>query len=149
MDKNNNFDERQLWIRGEAFKHGLLFMGFLLLLDAFLKSDIVTPEGINLVEGMWGNILIIVLTTTLCEIELILRGALDFDNRINRITMYVFAGLGAFLFIWGGTELLLSRDSLLAGKSLSGDGAELLMAICWLIWGIVGIMKIKTMKYED
>lgn len=39
-----NLDERQLWIRGEAYKHGLMLLGFLLLLDAFLKGGVLTDR---------------------------------------------------------------------------------------------------------
>lgn len=143
MDRYNNMDERQLWIRGEAFKHGLLFMGAFLLLEAFTKSN-----GITLVEGMWGNILIIVLTTTLCQLEVMLRGAYDFEYRFNYGVIWMFLIIGGVLLVLSVFELM-SGEALVTETSLSQKGAELIMSICWLSIGFIGVIKAKQEKLKN
>jgi hypothetical protein len=149
MRNDCSFDERQQWLRAEAMKHGLLFMGLMILLDAFLKSDIITSEGITLVEGMWGNILIVVLTITICQIEMILRGAINLDDRRNRIMNYFYTVIGIVLLVWITLEHFISGTPLFHLKTLTGDGTELFMSICWLLIGITGIIKSRQPGYEE
>lgn len=146
---NCNLDERQLWIRGDAFKHGLMLLGFLLLLDAFLKGGVLTEEGFTLVEGMWGNILFIVITVSVCEIEMILREAIDLENKSNIFMIFAFLAIGTLLLIMGSIEIITQNDIIIQKGSLTADGAELLMSICWIFIGVIGILKMKRMKAEE
>lgn len=147
--RNCDLDERQLWLRGEAFKHGFVLMGALVLIDAFLKSDIITPTGITLVEGMWGNILIIVLTTGFCMLEMILRGAMDLEVGAN-YRMILFLGIvGGVLIIWGLVDVFIKHEVLFTQTSLSERGAQFLMDFMWFSVGITGIIKKRKIKYEE
>ena len=67
--ENESFDERQLQIRGDIFKHGFLTAGALVLFNAFLQG-----EGIGWANGFQQNILILVLAVTVVSVEFHLRG---------------------------------------------------------------------------
>jgi membrane protein CcdC involved in cytochrome C biogenesis len=67
--EKEKFDERQLQIRGDIFKHGFLAAGALMLFNAFLHG-----EGIEWADGVQQNILMLILTITVVSIEFHLRG---------------------------------------------------------------------------
>lgn len=144
MRMNIKLDERQLYLRGNAFKHGFILMGLLLLFDAFFKS-----EGITLVEGMWGNILIVLLAAAICEIELIIKGALDFEDRSNTIPLLIIGILGFVLLIWDIIELFVYDYRLFIDNTLSKHGAMLLINITWIAVAIIFIIKKRSLDYTD
>jgi ABC-type sugar transport system permease subunit len=144
MKKNCNFDERQLFIRGEAFKHGLIVMGLATLIDAFLKDN-----NIILVEGMWGNILMIAFTIAFIYTEMIFRNAINYDDkRMNRF--FILLGCCALLILNLAIRSVV-RDGIVINHSciLSKGIADLIMAILWLWIGIAFCIKKHNTKYEE
>lgn len=145
----DNFDERQLYLRGNAFKHGFIFMSILLFLSAFIKSVILNDNSASLVEGMWGNILIIMLSAAICEIELILRDAIDFENQLNGFVIYLLGILGFILIIWGGIDLIISKGSIIMDYTLTEDGARLIINLAWVIVGLIYVIMKRRTKYTE
>lgn len=134
----NEFDERQLYLRGKIFRNGFIILLIYLLADAFMKSN-----GINPIEGMWGNILIIVGASSYCMIDMIIRGAVDLEKRNNGAIFVVLGILGAALFIWGVIDFLIKQQSFFDNRSLSQYGARLIIDLFYIIVGVVYICKLK------
>ena len=61
--EKKKFDERQLQIRGDIFKHGFLAAGTLMLFNAFLQG-----EGIEWANGFQQNILMLIFIVTVVSI---------------------------------------------------------------------------------
>lgn len=137
------YDERQLWIRGEVFKHCLFLMGFLILLNTFLIDN-----NITLVEGIWANILIISITTSLGSIEMILKNGINFDDKRTGIA-FLIIGLCGLIIIILNLSHLVSGDKIITNDQLTKNGAFLLMAILYAVIPVVYFMKYKENKNED
>lgn len=130
--KQSNFDERQLWLRGEVFKHSLLLMGFLLLLNTFLIDN-----GIILVEGIWANILIISVTSSFANIEMALNGAINFDDK--RMTLFsAMMGIPGFIVL---VLHFIEGESIIMNNQLSKNGAFLIMSIFFIAIPIAYFIK--------
>lgn len=81
---SNQFDERQLKIRGDIYKRGFTYVIVLLLINAFLED-----EGIQWADGLASNILIALLPITLCTNEMIVRDVY-FTKRRQYLIMGMF-----------------------------------------------------------
>ena len=68
MKKRTELDERQLWQRGNVFKHAFVFLIAALALEALCKAF-----GVAWAQGPWEAILIIWASVALCWWEFILR----------------------------------------------------------------------------
>lgn len=101
--------------------------------------------GINFVEGMWGNILIIVGASAYCMIDMILRGVTDLEQKANRIFYGILGVLGLVLLIWGIAELVINDYSLISGRSLSEHGARLLINSAWVLVGAAYVYKVRCL----
>lgn len=145
----DKFDERQLYLRGNAFKHGFIFLASLLFLSAFVKSVILDNESAVFVEGAWGNILIVVISAAVCMIELIVRDAMDYENSYNNFIIYVLGILGFVLIIWGIIDLAISKGGIFSGYTLTGEGAKLIMNLIWIIVAVIYAFKKRKVKYSD
>jgi hypothetical protein len=67
--KMNKLDERQLWLRGQIFKHCLFLMGGLLFFKVLFSAyDVI------LIDPDWADIFIIVVTMTAGVFEKAFRG---------------------------------------------------------------------------
>lgn len=138
---NNGFDERQLWLRGQVFKHSLLFMGALLLLDILLGQF-----GLSLASDRgWGHVLVIALTTAFCWDDLILREAVNFDDKSTRSCCMILGAVGLFLLVWGCVHVLLGA-AVLDGHALSEEGVRMVMALGWLSVGVCYPLKVRQMR---
>jgi uncharacterized membrane protein len=144
MSKNYDLDERQLFIRGEAFKHGLLFMGLVILIDACLKDN-----NIILVEGMWGNILLIVATSTIIYTEMIFRNAINYEDKRMSFVLMLLGCVGLVLLIYGTIELLRAENPTNKSYFISKPIADLIMALLWFWIGSASLLKKHATKYEE
>ena len=68
MKKRTELDERQLWQRGNVFKHAFVFLIAALALEALCKA-----LGVTWAQGPWEAILLIWGSVALCWWEFILR----------------------------------------------------------------------------
>lgn len=138
----NELDERQLYLRGKIFRNIIVIFIVYLLVDALLES-----QGITLVEGIWGNITIVVLTSAYGIIAMILKDVVDLDERSNRFLYGVFGVIGLFLFVmWIIEGVVLQEISFLNGGSISQEGARFLFSIAWIIIGISFVYKLRSAK---
>lgn len=140
----NKLDERQLYLRGNAFRNGFTLMILLLFVDAFLKSS-----GITLVEGMWSNILIIIIPSAFCIVQMITNDTFDLDDKSTIFFLKLLGVLGVILFIWGIIGYFVQGDSLMVNHSLSEKGAFLVMDIGWMSIGIAYLIKARKSKKLD
>lgn len=137
MRSKESLDERQLMIRGNAFKYGFFTLLVLLAAEAFLTGVC----GLAVMEGIWGNVLIIVAGAIAAASSMLRRGYYDFDRRENRLIWYVFAAGGLFLALLSLLDLA-KGDFTLAGPALiSDDAIHALIALGWLYLGGLGIAK--------
>lgn len=139
-----NMDERQLFIRGEAFKHGLLFMGIFVVVDAFLVD-----HHIHLVEGMWGNILLLALTSCVIYTEMIFRNAISYEDK-RSVRLLSFLGcVGLILLVWGMIDILCDGIFLSNDYIIPKNIAELAMSVLWLWLGISFWVRKSRIRYGD
>jgi hypothetical protein len=118
--KRKEFDERQLWIRGNIFKHMVFFMGGLLLLNAGLAG-----EGIAWADGFSANLLLFAVPLAAGSVEMILRGVY-FTGNAGRLALTALLGVSSL------TALLLS----LSGGALI-DGGQLTERGCGAAVGLL------------
>lgn len=140
----NEFDERQLLLRGNVFKHGFIFLIITLFFISFLEN-----YQIMIVEGMWDNILIICIAATICLIEMTVLEVFDLYNAKYRRMLILLGILGCVTLIWHIVEFVLNEYSFLSGQFLSKDGAMTIMSLGWSIVGLVYLIKRHTMKYDE
>ena len=114
--ENENFDERQLQIRGDIFKHGFLTAGALLLLNAFLQG-----EGIGWANGFQQNILILVLAVTVVSVEFHLRGVY-FGKAGRRAAFIAIFGLCSVFLLALPMIHFLQGGAFVSGSMLSDNG---------------------------
>ncbi len=125
---DDGLDERQLLLRGNVYKHSLILMMALLLIDGFLRD-----EGMVWAQGMWGNILIFWAGMGLALVEFILRDILPRSRRQN--SLYIFLGLcGLVLAVLIGTSIFIENGAL----NTRGAGliqAAVMLGVCLLFIG--------------
>ena len=80
----HEFDERQLQIRGDIFKHGFLAAMLLLMLNALLNDF-----GIIWASGFQQNVLIMLMIVTVISVESHIRGV--FFGRNIKSMIFLFA----------------------------------------------------------
>jgi hypothetical protein len=137
------FDERQLQIRKNIFKHGLFIAIGALLLNAFLND-----RGIIWANTLHQNILIVVLIITAVSVELHVRNVY-FGSGIPRVPM-----LGAI----GGCALILAVFScidfaqgatFIANGSLTNEGARVIYCVMFLTNATCGIIQYLRIKRAE
>ena len=140
---NGEMDERQMFLRGKAFFHALIIAVILIFADGFFRDD-----GINLVQGMWGNNLLVVLITAVIFTELLLKNAFDFDSRRGMAVLTLLGVVGGVLLVWGVGDVLRDGFGFGAGYLIPKSIAELAMAAGWLWIGVLYWVKVGRAKKE-
>ena len=103
MKKRTELDERQLWQRGNVFKHAFVFLIAALALEALCKA-----LGVTWAQGPWEAILLIWGSVALCWWEFILRDI----NPMGRIQKTFFFAMG----LCGLCMVVMELASLAAGR---------------------------------
>jgi hypothetical protein len=93
MTRPQKYDERQLTIRGQAFRHGFALLAGLVLLDGWLGE-----ENIVWASPFWSAILIVMIPAMVSTVELILRGAYGGAREDNAT---------GFLKLWGALSVVV------------------------------------------
>lgn len=138
---NNRLDERQLYMRGTTFRNGFVILVIYLLFEAFLQSN-----EVNLVQGMWGNILIVVIVSAYCAIDMLLREVVDLENRFNQIPYGFLGVVGLVIFVLGLVGLVTGQDNFIANNSLSEQGARFLISVAWTLVGATWLFKMRKIR---
>ena len=106
MLNKTSLDERQLWQRGNVFKHAFVFLIVALALEALCKSF-----GITWAQGPWEAILLIWGSVALCWWEFILRG-IDPMGRSQKTFFFARGLCGVFIVLMELASLAAGRGAL-------------------------------------
>lgn len=135
MKKRTELDERQLWQRGNVFKHAFVFLLAALALEALCKAF-----GITWAEGPWEAILLIWGSVALCWWEFILRDI----NPMGRSQKTFFFAMGLCMVVMELVSLAAGRDLLLEEAMLTSAGATTLTGC--LMASILGVYLAKSFR---
>lgn len=117
MKKRTELDERQLWQRGNVFKHAFVFLIAALALEALCKA-----LGVTWAQGPWEAILLIWGSVALCWWEFILRDISPMGR--SQKTFFFAMGLcGLCMVVMELASLAAGRGPLLEEGMLTSAGA--------------------------
>ena len=131
-----SLDERQLWLRGNVFKHAFVFLIVALALEALCKA-----LGVTWAQGPWEAILLIWASVALCWWEFILRD-INPMGRSQKPFFFAMGLCGVFIVVMEVASLASGRRPLLEGGMLTNSGATALIG-CFMA-SILGAHLAKT-----
>jgi hypothetical protein len=133
--KKEPFDERQLQIRKNIFKHGFFVAIGALLLNAFL-NDI----GIVWANALHQNILILVMIITVVSVEFHAHNVY-FERNIPRAPMLgAIGGCALILAVFSGIHFAYGA-TFIANGSLTDEGAMVIYCVMFLVNTSYGIIQ--------
>ncbi|WP_238881872.1 hypothetical protein [Clostridium sp. YIM B02551] len=147
MRDNCEFDERQLWLRGNVFKHIVIIMGVLLLLDAFLKSS-----DIYWADEMYSNIIILIFATMVGSVEMIIQDVYLGKRNNSKIIIGLMGLSGTVGFVLTVFELISGKSKFLLNGQLTNSGSGFIIDLCILTIVITYIIKSnynKKLEFEE
>ena len=118
MRKRTELDERQLWQRGNVFKHAFVFLLAALALEALCKAF-----GITWAEGPWEAVLLIWASVALCWWEFILRDIYPM-GRSQKGFFFAMGLCGVCIVVMELASLAAGRGPLLEEGALTSAGAN-------------------------
>ena len=137
--KKEQLDERQLLIRGDAYKFGFLTLVILLAVNAFFTGLMETP----LFDGMWGYVFMILAGTIVACLYMLRHAYYDFDQPEDRRMWYVFAACGLISGALSLIEIAQGRFQWQSAAVISEDVFHLLSACGWTLLGGYGIIQMR------
>lgn len=117
MKKRTELDERQLWQRGNVFKHAFVFLIAALALEALCKA-----LGVTWAQGPWEAILLIWGSVALCWWEFILRD-INPMGRSQKTFFFAMGLCGLSMVVMELASLAAGRGPLLEEGTLTSGGA--------------------------
>ena len=135
-----NLDERQLMIRGDAFKYGFLTLIGLLTVNAFFTGVMELP----LLEGMWSSIFMIIVGTIVACLYMLRHAYYDFDQPENRRMWGIFALCGLLSGALSVIEMYQGRFEWQSTALISEDVFHLLSACGWSFLGLYGLAQVRA-----
>lgn len=117
MKKRTELDERQLWQRGNVFKHAFVFLIAALALEALCKA-----LGVTWAQGPWEAILLIWGSVALCWWEFILRD-INPMGRSQKTFFFAMGLCGLSMVVMELASLAAGRGPLLEEGMLTSAGA--------------------------
>ncbi|MDR1131773.1 MAG: hypothetical protein LBL15_05090 [Oscillospiraceae bacterium] len=142
MNKNQ-FDERQLKIRGQVFFHGLISALALVLFNAFLQDD-----GMIWASPFYQNLLIFMAVVTVVSIDAILRGVY-FGQRKRPWLQIGFFGILSVVLTGFCLRDLLQGAALTENAGLTGKGASLVFDSMFVAITLIGAIKALAEKHKN
>lgn len=137
--KKEQLDERQLLIRGDAYKYGFLTLVTLLLVNAFMTGVM----EVTLLDGMWSYIFMILAGTLVACVYMLRHSYYDFDQPGDRRMWYVFAACGLMSGVLSVSKILQGRFEWHSAALISEDVFHLLSACGWTLLGLYGILQMR------
>jgi len=134
--KMENFDERQLQIRGDIFKHGFLLAVALMLINAFLQS-----EGIDWADGFQQNIIMLFLVITVVSVEFHLHGVY-FGKRGRRNAFIAIFGLCSIVLLVLSVIHFAQGEIFAAGYRLTDNGFHFTIGLMCFINTICALIQV-------
>ncbi len=117
MKKRTELDERQLWQRGNVFKHAFVFLIAALALEALCKAF-----GVAWAQGPWEAILLIWGSVAVCWWEFILRD-INPMGRSQKTFFFAMGLCGLCMVVMELASLAAGRGPLLEEGMLTSAGA--------------------------
>ena len=117
MKQRTELDERQLWQRGNVFKHAFVFLIAALALEALCKA-----LGVTWAQGPWEAILLIWGSVALCWWEFILRD-INPMGRSQKTFFFAMGLCGLCMVVMELASLAAGRGPLLEEGTLTSGGA--------------------------
>ncbi|MBQ2700262.1 MAG: hypothetical protein IJF65_03795 [Clostridia bacterium] len=139
--EKENLDERQLLIRGDAYKYGFLTLVTLLIINAFA----IGVMEMALFDGMWGYVFMILVGTIVACLYMLRHAYYDFDQPGDRRMWYVFTVCGLMSGALSVIEMVQGRFEWQSAALISEDIFHLLSACGWTLLGLYGVYK--TRRY--
>lgn len=137
-----DFDERQNWIRGDIYKHVIIYMAIMLLVDAFLSD-----YGIIWAEGRYSSIIILYLPVMAGLAEMFLKDVYIPGCRGRNDFIFGFMGiLSVSQLIWTIKDMISQKIGMMEGNHLSDSGAVLVLNIPATIVFLIFIYKYRNNK---
>ena len=134
FNKKGEFDERQLWIRGNIFKHMFLIAAFLLLSNACLvKLDIIWADG------FYSNLIILFAAVAVGSIEMIFREV--YFQTPGQQWIIGIIGLSPVLLFVMNIIHLISGEKFISNGALTEAGGSLIYSVLLLSISIGWIIK--------
>ena len=137
--KKENLDERQLLIRGDAFKYGFLTLIALLSINAFFVGVLEIP----LMEGMWGSVFQVIAGTIVACLYMLRHSYYDFDQPENCHMWVVFTVCGVLSGVLSLMEMAQGRFEWQSAALISEDVFHLLSACGWSFLGLYGLWQVR------
>jgi hypothetical protein len=136
MKITENYDERQMQIRGKVYKHGFVAALLLLLADGLLtRYDI-----------MWSNqlskyFLMIMLLISYVDIEFIFRGVQFGKKDSRKIWIGVFGLIGS-LVVAGTILTPVDGEKIIEDNMLSQTGIAFIVGLLFMLRSVCAIIQI-------
>ncbi len=141
--EKEEFDERQIEIRKNIFKHGFLVTIITLLLNAFLNS-----HGIAWASAFHQNILIVMLSITVVSIEFHIRDVY-FGRGISRTPILgIMSFCAIVLAVLSGTHFAKGA-TFVANGGLTNDGVGVIFCVMALASCVCGIVQSLRSKQAE
>jgi hypothetical protein len=141
MKENCKFDERQLWGRGEVYKHMILVMGGLLILDGILKDGGVIWAG-----SFDSSMIILMISGMVGSVEMICRNVYMSRGNQNKWVVYLMGIISTISLVRIVIELIFQKYSLIASSQLNDKGFLFVIDVCMLVIFVVFIIKSANTK---
>ena len=141
--ERNQFDERQLQIRGNIFKHGFLAAIAALLINAFLQG-----EGIVWARPFDQNILIIVLILTVFSAESHIHGVFFGKSKQRVMVITLLGSCALILTVISGIHFVGGARFAVDG-GLTSEGVFMVHGMLFLLNTVCSVIQlIKEKKSE-
>jgi hypothetical protein len=140
-------DELQLLKRGNIFKHGLLILGSLILLNSFLENN-----NIFVLNEKWSASLIVLVTVAICGIEMICFDIYPLTEKRQKLLIYFVGLFGVVSIIVSIFEMLNEQVSFIHNRQITDTGVGILFGGIFISITVAYIVKSyynTKQKYED
>ncbi|MDR1992576.1 MAG: hypothetical protein LBQ98_03625 [Nitrososphaerota archaeon] len=141
--EKKEFDERQIEIRKNIFKHGFLITLIALLLNAFLND-----QGIVWASVFYQNILIFVLSITIVSIEFHMHDVY-FGRGISRAPILGIMGFCVIVLAVLSGIHFANGAAFVANGELTSDGAGVIFCVLFLVSVTCGIIQSLRSKQAE
>ncbi len=147
MNKNGDYDEKQLIDRGKAFQYGFFVAIFINLLSFFVQGVLeitMNTYGLFLIN-LW-------LPLTTCIIIMIIKEAYDGVNSTpGRVSLTVVGIAGLFLFLSSLKHLITGEEIFIENGVLTDLAGHILNGFCLILICLTYWIKNQNMKkkYEE
>lgn len=126
MRNIEKFDERQLWIRGDIFKHGFILLMALIILDS-LNTDfsIICFEERYLV-----SFIMLMFAIMVVSIEMIIKGVYFSNDGQPKTIIYMMGLISSILLIYNLYNIIFNSFTVINGNTITITGENILLNLC-------------------